>query len=311
MSSVNIREEEKENESLEVGQQQRLATNGVVGNGSTVRARSESKESWSFFEKSKEDGSNEDYGVKEECPALTSEVEGEDEMVGSRDVDLTKSHESSVFVNDNEQGDSCFLLPKPNDDGNFQLSYRRSCNATESPMSESGVTILSSKLDNASSDQDMMQKVGVDLLMEKSALTGKITLQSESRSVATDEIFTPVTIPTPKVKESTDSPGRASTKTTDGGRSFPFWVGIVLLVPNTSCLFGFGWERIRMVRLEEEINSLRNVYESRERAAADQIDSLTSALQQYQRGILPWEKPREDSENLLIDNCWIQAQASL
>lgn len=336
MSTVNIREQKQDHSRIELveDEQRQLTEKNVNADKRSVVSEKEknnniqnvsniegdSKEGWILFGTSQKNEVN-DEGDKE-MPLLMNEGKGKvatnqgktgEECAKGREENKAESHNSTFFINDNEKRDS-FLLPKPDDDGNFLSSSDNSNKVTETHMSRSSATFLSSKQGNAS-DRDMMQKVGVDLLMEKSAISGKITLPSDSPSIATDENLT-VETPAEKFETKFDSHHHASEGT--NANYFPSWVVIFLFVSNICWLLLIGrernWRKVStdaMIRLEEEIELLRRVYDEREQVAMDQVNSLKSALNQYNRAILPWEKPEKDSDGFVINNCWIQAQASL
>lgn len=284
------------------------------GNGDTKLSNSSSNPSdsdvWSLFDDS------------DEYPELVDEMAVTHEKI-PHEPSLVDSHDTSHFIEAStqklvDQGNS-FMMPRPDSFGNFSPSKTpesSQCKLSEEEITDlkSSATILSSKYgDSTPSKGEELLSLGADILMEKSLLTGKLTLEDPSQST-----------------ENEDSASRPSSSVSTTNN--PFKPSLKLLVTSflmisgsTSGIFYFAkkssyWEQsalelkdeIELLRKDLEVreNQLKD-FEERERVHLGQIANATIFCEKEVKEMQSFSWEEKSTPNIFsIDNCWLNAQAS-
>ena len=335
-----------------------------------TNTNSEECETWSLF-----DGSEVASVLDEKYGSITQL-----QCNHENDFKVTDSHDSSHFIEatkripleDSFRGESeSFLIPRPDSSGNFlhtssMMIIQDSNNLTTLEDSENGVkletksvvTILSSKDEemistdtnegtNATRKEEELLSLGADILMEKSQLTGKITLESD---------------PSHGIRSSTQQKQNRSTSTEnfhfpthflpsifdlDFNRFFtqPLSGFILAILTAVMLILTVGssrahWKRAaltlqedflvlqkdhlvlqkdmellyaRLAALDNNLSSLREDLKGRDNKLREmesrERDLLNELANATKIQNFSWEDEQESAPFFKVDNCWLNAEA--
>lgn len=289
------------------------------------------EENWSLF------------GDDEEYPML------EDEDILNSSKSVKESHDSSHFVGDSKEqavhrGES-FVIPRPDSSGNFlHTSILKDAPTVSSENgsviasitskacleeNKSSGTILSSNNEASSNNSKGggFVSLGADILMEKSAITGKLTLEDPSQATSSETSHRKSNFKLASQNFSSnsflDTCFHLNTKF-----GVLYTAAVLFLSISLTGMFYFKKEHLNLI---QEIELLRQDFNSREsellKNLEDQehiyrkdmehlellhLEELANATTSCQEDvpIFSWEE--EDNTNTILDiqNCWVNAQAS-